>query len=697
MKRILLIEDENDHAELIRRALTSTELEFQISHVRNLGAAQELLGQFTPDLALVDYRLPDGNGDEFVTWTKGKFPVVLLTAFGNERAAVEAIKAGALDYIVKSPEMFADVAHLVQRALREWQHIHERRHAEARLEAINQMLSTMGPDFGENTQRLVDLLARETGARMVFFADARGKKLATVAGLHVAQTLPLCGDCRCEACQKILNYAAGHYQEVVPGKILTDPPPVVIAPPSGHTFVGKLIRRQQDTVGIVCLFFDRQYQLSEADGRLLSILASALGAEENRKRTDDELRAMDGRYRQIIQTANEGIWVTDELDNLTFVNKRLAELLGYTEEELVKYPLRRFIEPSDFADHDFKVQLGKHGQFCQFERRMRRKDGSELLVWISGSPLFDDIGHYRGAFAMLTDLTERRQLESQLRQAQKLDSVGQLAGGVAHDFNNILAAIMMHLSLLHQNPNLDEETSEALKELESEAKRAANLTRQLLMFSRRSVMQMRVMDVNETVQNLLKMLRRLLGEHIVVECESDKNLPAVEGDTGMLEQVLMNLAVNARDAMPKGGRLVIKTTLVNVDAENTKGNSERRIGKFVRLAVTDTGTGMDEAIIKRIFEPFFTTKEIGKGTGLGLPTAYGIVKQHQGWLEVDSKVGAGSTFMVYLPAKAESVARRKFTAHHCQPCVVAAPCCWWRMKTSCAGPSALIFASSAIK
>jgi nitrogen-specific signal transduction histidine kinase/CheY-like chemotaxis protein len=252
-------------------------------------------------------------------------------------------------------------------------------------------------------------------------------------------------------------------------------------------------------------------------------------------------------------------------------------------------------------------------------------------------------------------LTERRQLESQLRQAQKLESVGQLAGGVAHDFNNILAAIMMHLSLLHQNPNLDEETAEALKELESEAKRAANLTRQLLMFSRRSVMQMRVMDVNETVQNLLKMLRRLLGEHIVVQFESDKDLPTVEGDTGMLEQVLMNLAVNARDAMPKGGSLIINTSLVNVDAEHAKGNSERRIGKFVRLAVTDTGTGMEDAIIKRIFEPFFTTKEIGKGTGLGLPTAYGIVKQHQGWLEVDSKVGSGSTFMVYLPAKAESV------------------------------------------
>jgi len=654
MKRILLIEDEADHAELIRRALQGPENYYEIMHARNLGAAREILAQSLPDLALVDYRLPDGRGDEFVAWAEGRFPVILLTAFGNERTAVESIKAGALDYVVKSPEMFADVAHLVQRSLREWENINERKHAEARLEGINNLLSTMGPDFVENAQRMTELLARETGAEMVFFASSRGRKLTTVSGWQIAETLPECGACRCPACSKILDYAAGHYQEVARAKLDPDMDRLILCPGEKHTFVGKIICRQQEPVGVICMFFDRPYHPSPADRRLVSILASALGAEENRKRTDDELRAMDGRYRQIIQTANEGIWVTDELDTLTFVNRRLADLLGYPEEELLRQPVRNFIEPADQPDHDFKLQLGRRGQFCQFERRLRRKDGSELLAWVSGSPLFDDIGHYRGSFAMLTDLTERRQLESQLRQAQKLDSVGQLAGGVAHDFNNILAAIMMHLSLLHQNPNLDEETTEALKELESEAKRAANLTRQLLMFSRRSVMQMRIMDVNEVVRNLFKMLKRLLGEHIVIKFEEDKNLPPVEGDTGMLEQVLLNLAVNARDAMPKGGNLVIATALVDLDAEKAKHNSDRRVGKFVRLTVADTGVGMDEAIIKRIFEPFFTTKEIGKGTGLGLPTAYGIVKQHSGWVEVESSPGKGSTFRVFLPAKTEA-------------------------------------------
>ena len=655
MKRILLIEDEADHAELIQRSLLGTSGEFKVTCVRNLGTARELLAQFTPDLALVDFRLPDGQGDEFVSVAAGRFPVVLLTAFGNERSAVEAIKAGALDYVVKSPEMFGDMLRLVQRSLREWENIHERKRAESRLEVINDLLSTMGSDFVQNAQRLIELLARETGAQMVFFADARGKKLSTVAGWRVAETLPGCGGCGCAACEKILNYAAGHYQEVATAKDGADQSPFVVCPAAAHTFVGKIIRRQSEPVGIICLFFAKQYQPSAADGRLLNILGAALGAEENRKRTDDELRAMDGRYRQIIQTANEGIWVTDERDKFTFVNRRLAEMLGYTEEELRQQPVRNFIEPMDLLDHDFKSQLGRRGQFCQFERRLRRQDGSELLAWISGSPLFDDNGHYRGAFAMLTDLTERRQLETQLRQAQKLDSVGQLAGGVAHDFNNILAAIMMHLSLLHQNPSLDTETTEALKELESEAKRAANLTRQLLMFSRRSVMQMSVVDMNDVVQNLFKMLRRLLGEHIIIQFAPAAALPPVEGDTGMLAQVLLNLAVNSRDAMPKGGHLTIAVAPVQLDAEAAKHNSDRRIGPFVRLSVADTGTGMDEAVMKRIFEPFFTTKEIGKGTGLGLPTAYGIVKQHQGWIEVVSRPGHGTQFDVFLPAKKDAV------------------------------------------
>ena len=651
MRHILLIEDERDHAALIQRALTHATSPCRISHVETLAAGRALAEKDVPDLALVDYCLPDGSGNEFVGWAADRFPVILLTAFGNERTAVEAIKAGALDYVIKSPEMFADVTHLVERALRDWKNLHERKQAESRLEAINHLLATMGPNFVENVTRLITLLAREFGAQLAFYSHITGARLGTVAQWQTDNQLPECARCGCAACTEVLKYAAGQLQRVSDSRARALAEPMTLCVTESHAHLSHIVECHQEPVGILCLYFDRPYQASAADRRLLGIFAAALGGEENRKRTDAELRASDERYRQIVQTAHEGIWVTDEQDLITFANHRLARMLGYTPEELMHRPAQDFIDPTEFADHEHRLQFARQGQPSQYERRLRHKDGREFWTWVSGSPLFDDTGNYRGAFAMFTDVTERRHLESQLRQVQKLESVGQLAGGIAHDFNNILAAIMMHLSLLRQNPSLDQETAEALKELEVETKRAANLTRQLLMFSRRSVIQSRTVDLNELVQNLLKMLRRLLGENITIDFASQERLPAVEVDIGMMEQVLMNFAVNARDAMPRGGKLVITTDSVRLDEAAVKLHSERRPGHFVTLTVADTGVGMDEGTLKRIFEPFFTTKDIGKGTGLGLPTAHGIIKQHHGWIEVRSQVNHGSSFRVFLPVK----------------------------------------------
>ena len=253
---------------------------------------------------------------------------------------------------------------------------------------------------------------------------------------------------------------------------------------------------------------------------------------------------------------------------------------------------------------------------------------------------------------IFADITEHKRLEAQLRQAQKLEAIGQLAGGVAHDFNNILAAIMMSLGVLQNSSTPESERSELLKDLATEVKRAANLTRQLLMFSRRSVLETKVVDVNEVVENLLKMLRRVIGEHLELRFEPSTTPMLVEADAGMLEQVLMNLSVNARDAMPQMGRLTITTRALEISARMVQQNSSARPGRFVCLSLSDTGCGIDEATLPQIFDPFFTTKEVGKGTGLGLATVHGIVGQHKGWIEVSSQVGKGSTFRVYLPAVA---------------------------------------------
>jgi len=253
-------------------------------------------------------------------------------------------------------------------------------------------------------------------------------------------------------------------------------------------------------------------------------------------------------------------------------------------------------------------------------------------------------------FGTAQDVTARRLLEAQVRQAQKLEAIGQLAGGVAHDFNNILAAIMMQAGCLRLAPHLDEETKNTLIEVERTAKRGAALTRQMLLFSRRSPPALQALDLDALVADLLKMLRRLIGENVRLQFEAGLEVPVVEADAGMLEQVLTNLVVNARDAMPEGGTITITASAIHFGESDGRTNPSRRAGCFACLAVSDTGCGMNAETLKHLFEPFFTTKEVGRGTGLGLATVHGIVAQHQGWVEVESAGGQGTTFRVYLPA-----------------------------------------------
>jgi signal transduction histidine kinase/ActR/RegA family two-component response regulator/HAMP domain-containing protein len=262
---------------------------------------------------------------------------------------------------------------------------------------------------------------------------------------------------------------------------------------------------------------------------------------------------------------------------------------------------------------------------------------------------------------------DRLSLEEQLRQSQKMESIGQLASGVAHDFNNMLTIIQGHSSSLLARPTLPSELLEPVQAIYFAAERAAGLTRQLLMFSRKNVMQPKPLDLREVVGNMTKMLGRLLGETITLEFEPLARLPLVHGDSGMIEQVVMNLAVNARDAMPKNGKLIVAVEPVFVGAAYAEMHPDARSGNFIRLRVADNGCGMDATTMSRIFEPFFTTKEVGKGTGLGLATVYGIVKQHEGWIEVNSEPGKGTTFDVFFPVTGEMAPDAKIEIRSTSP------------------------------
>jgi two-component system, cell cycle sensor histidine kinase and response regulator CckA len=399
-------------------------------------------------------------------------------------------------------------------------------------------------------------------------------------------------------------------------------------------------------------FGDREQELVREVGLDLGCGIENLERESERQRLQHLIRASEERYRSLVETTNDWIWEIDAGCRYTYASSKVQDLLGYPPEEVLgRTPFE--LMPSGEADRVkvmFANILARRQPFAMLENTNRHRDGRLVILETSGVPVLGPTGAFQGFRGIDRDVTERKRLEAQLLQAQRMEAVGQLAGGVAHDFNNILAAMMLQLGLLQSQSRLDPHTRNALGDLETQASRAANLTRQLLLFGRRSVMEIRSLALNTVILDLLKMLCPLLGEHIQIDFHRHEPLPPIEGDAGMIEQVLMNLAVNARDAMPNGGRLLIQTEVVELTANLTDSETDHPPGTYVRLSVSDTGAGMDQSTIKRIFEPFFTTKDVGKGSGLGLATVYGIVRQHQGWLEVESAPGEGSTFRVWFPA-----------------------------------------------
>ncbi|MDQ3997947.1 MAG: PAS domain S-box protein, partial [Gemmatimonadota bacterium] len=370
-----------------------------------------------------------------------------------------------------------------------------------------------------------------------------------------------------------------------------------------------------------------------------------------------ERLAGEARYRRLVETAHEGVWTIDKDLRTDYVNPRMAEMLGYLPEEMIGRSLIDFTDEDEIDSVEEHMQRRRQGVAEAYEVALRRKDGTKVWTFISASPILDESGAYAGSLGMVTDMTEHRKLEAQVRQTQKMDAVGQLAGGVAHDFNNLLTVIKGFTGFLLEDLADGDARRDDVKEIDQAATRAAALTRQLLAFSRRQVLEPRVLDLNGLVTEFEKMLRRLIPADVAIRTKLVPELGLVEADPGQLEQVLMNLAVNARDAMPDGGTLTIETENAELDRTYDSGHSPATIvpGPYVLLLVSDTGCGMDKATQARIFEPFFTTKEKGKGTGLGLSTVYGIVKQSGGYVWVYSEPGRGTTFKVYLPrVQAES-------------------------------------------
>jgi PAS domain S-box-containing protein len=493
--RVLILEDEDGHAELMARSLEATD-RFEIRVAPTLAAARTAIVAAAPDLALADWQLPDGHGSDILP-PDGSFPVVILTSHGNEAIAVEMIKAGALDYVVKSEQLFDAAPDLVDRSLRTWTHVVERRKAERAL--------------------------RESEARTAGIVNTAVDAIVTIDELGTVET----------------------------------------ANPAAERMFG--------------------YPAAELIGRNVSVLLP-----------DPDRTGHDGSLAQF-RAAGE------------------ARLIGKPREVIA-----------------------------------RRKDGATFPVRLSvGVMELDGRRVYAG---ILHDLTAFKRVEQQFHQAQKMEAIGQLAGGVAHDFNNLLTVIMGYGSMLQgMLPEVDPKRA-MLDEIVSTADRAAGLTRQLLAVSRAPSADPVVLDPNKVITDLTRMLRRLIGSSVVLHTELLPSARHVRIDPSHLEQVVMNLTLNARDAIvPNPGSVRILTGLAMLPAGSAELPAGLPPGEYVTLSVVDTGCGMTEEVKVRIFEPFFTTKEPGKGTGLGLATVFGVVKHAGGFVTVDTALALGSSFAVYLP------------------------------------------------
>ncbi|MGA2853059.1 MAG: response regulator [Verrucomicrobiota bacterium] len=473
------------------------------------------------------------------------------------------------------------------------------------------------------------------------YTDPKDEQLALNLGANAFILKPAEPDDFIARIKQVLAHAAAGGMAAPPPSAPTSPGRIPVAAPEEED--ARNLRQYSEV--LIHKLEDKMEELDKANRELRHDITE-------RKRVEEELRWKTAFLEAQVDSAPDGILVVDSQGRKILQNQRLNELwkiplqiAGNKDDAAqISFIASQLKNPSEFTDK--VAYLYAHPDEVSRDE-IKLVDGTILDRY--SSPVRDKAGKYFGRIWTFRDITQSRALEAQFRQAQKMEAIGQLAAGVAHDFNNILAVIQLQASMLKAEEDLSSQQLECAREIETAAERAANLTRQLLLFSRRQTMQPRDLDLNQSINDMTKMLRRTIGEVIQVQFKFSLEPLFIHADAGMMDQVLMNLAVNAHDAMPQGGQLVIETSAVEFDESVRAQSPQARPGPFVCLSVSDTGCGITPENLSRIFEPFFTTKDVGKGTGLGLATVFGIVQQHQGWINVYSEVGRGTTFRIYLP------------------------------------------------
>lgn len=618
--RILYVEDRVEDEELVTAELKRSGLQFELQRVDN---EQTFLSSITSkeyDLVFSDYGLPGWNGMEALKTLRAHrpdLPFILITGTLGEDAAVECIKSGAADYLLKGN--LSRLAVAVRRALRERQDRLLRQRAELELRESEEQYRLLF-DANPNPMWVYDIetlrFLAVNNAAVCHYGFSHEEFLSmTIKEIRPKKELAAFME-EYESWDKTQDIDFGTWKHAK-----KDGTPITVE-----------VRSR------AIVFQNRKARLVMAHD-----VTEKLRAEEER-------RASQELFASVFYSSPAGITIsTSEQGRYLAVNGSFSKIIGYEHSELIgktSLELNIWVDPSRRAEI-FK-KLMKNKIVIGFDAEFRNKSGNVRQVQISASHIqFRDT---ECLLAFTNDVTDQKILQRQFQQAQRMESVGRLAAGVAHDFNNLLMVIGSSAELLDDAKDDQARQKHYVDYIKSASNKAASLTRQLLAFSRQQVLQPRTFELNTVIEDMWKILPRLLGEDIEMVKHLDPSTGRVNADPGQLEQVVMNLAVNARDAMPRGGKLTIETKNVELDGGYAQRHSpEMRPGPYVMLSITDTGSGMDQETQTRIFEPFFTTKEVGKGTGLGLATVYGIVKQSGGFIWVYSEVGKGTTFKVYLP------------------------------------------------
>ncbi|MGZ3330547.1 MAG: PAS domain S-box protein [Gemmatimonadaceae bacterium] len=623
--QVLLVEDIDADAKLIVHTMKHVDGGAQVDVVSTRQQFTERLAERTYDLVLADYRLPNWTGMDALLELRRlglDIPLILVTGDLGDELAVQSVKAGAADYVLKDSLTRLPIA------------------------ALRAVLDKRGRDESSHAQQLVTNAqqhAREHEERFLQLAE-NIDELFFVMNAQYTEILyinPAYEKIWGRSCQSLYDDPKSFVEAAPPddrerlllymGRIQRGENP------------GKIEYRVDRPDGEVRWLLVHAVPIRNEQAEVYRIAGVGLDVTDSRK-AESALEESGERFRKLAQASFDAIVITQ--DGFVYdVNRGHADMFGYASvEEVIGRPITDFVAEESLGDVQRRFANHVEGTY---QLVGKRKDGRRILLEATGATHV--IAGRPARITALRDITERRSLEDQFRQAQKMEAVGRLAGGVAHDFNNLLTVIMSYTDMLSEGLAVQDPRADDLDQIRKAAVTATSLTRQLLAFSRHQVIEPRLVNLSDVVVMSNKMLHRLIGEDIEVVTTITRDPVAVMIDPGQLEQVIMNLAVNARDAMPRGGKLTLETASVKIDANYARDQWLANSGRFAMLAVTDTGVGMDEATLARIFEPFFTTKEIGKGTGLGLATVFGIIKQSNGFIRVSSEIGRGTTFRIYLP------------------------------------------------